>query len=442
MCGIFGFISDDIKNRVEFEAFANNLAVESQRRGSDATGFAAFANGEWIADKKDESADDFTINSIAWRKAIQSKSLSLIGHTRASTSGTPKNNDNNHPFVGPNYTIVHNGGVGMHRSAAAIAGFKLQTDCDSEVILHALQKHPLDKKAAVAYTIGELDPISAMAVAFLDHSDKSINLFRVNGSVCSIYFIEHFNCWAFASTKSIFVDAILPILGSTDNVRRSVNIAFEDDIPANTLVTLGLDRTLKVFDLSAEISLIDPTISKTLAKHREDVKNSLDYSTFSGVTRTGAKSWAEMVARSRMENSSDLDDTKISVCSRCFRESGHDTCDLSYCPMSSGSDKKSSASDAEITLETLLDVVPTFAASLVSYSDIPEVVMQRRPLLVEDYDLSEHDASEYMGIRAQDTQDKISRWSNMTNGQLESMSDGEYMAYLEFLQELVEAVSV
>ena len=106
MCGIFGFINYKSKSIKNLSNLTNLLAEESAVRGTDATGISFVSDDEICILKEAKSAYDISFKHSDSVKA-------LIGHTRHSTQGSCKNNQNNHPFWGKcknaEFALAHNG---------------------------------------------------------------------------------------------------------------------------------------------------------------------------------------------------------------------------------------------------------------------------------------------------------------------------------------------
>ena len=106
MCGIFGFINYKNKPLKNLSNLTNLLAEESAVRGTDATGISFVSDDEICILKEAKSAYDISFKHSDSVKA-------LIGHTRHSTQGSCKNNQNNHPFLGhcknAEFSLAHNG---------------------------------------------------------------------------------------------------------------------------------------------------------------------------------------------------------------------------------------------------------------------------------------------------------------------------------------------
>ena len=106
MCGIFGFINYKNKSIKNLSNLTNLLAEESAVRGTDATGISFVSDDEICILKEAKSAYDISFKHSDNVKA-------LIGHTRHTTQGSCKNNQNNHPFLGhcknAEFSLAHNG---------------------------------------------------------------------------------------------------------------------------------------------------------------------------------------------------------------------------------------------------------------------------------------------------------------------------------------------
>ena len=106
MCGIFGFINYKNKPIKNLSNLTNLLAEESAVRGTNATGISFVSDDEICILKEAKSAYDISFKHSDNVKA-------LIGHTRHTTQGSCKNNQNNHPFLGKcknaEFSLAHNG---------------------------------------------------------------------------------------------------------------------------------------------------------------------------------------------------------------------------------------------------------------------------------------------------------------------------------------------
>ena len=94
MCSLFGLIDFDKrltakqKNRI-----LNTLARECEVRGTDATGIAYNIAGRMRVYKRPLPAHKMRLH-------IPNGVNVVMGHTRMTTQGSEKRNQNNHPFAG------------------------------------------------------------------------------------------------------------------------------------------------------------------------------------------------------------------------------------------------------------------------------------------------------------------------------------------------------
>lgn len=134
MCGIGGFIkSCSVDNKFTL-SIMDDLAWELEARGTDATGVYT-SDGNGIIRKAPVRASKFN----QWPKRLGK--VSFI-HTRAATQGSKKDNNNNHPVVGPKYVMVHNG---MCPSIGRIAGYAYKGEVDTEIFLSHIEEYGLEK---------------------------------------------------------------------------------------------------------------------------------------------------------------------------------------------------------------------------------------------------------------------------------------------------------
>lgn len=187
MCGILGYVSttnsrpklDSLK-----EAF---LACES--RGRDATGFFTPETG---IVKLNETAKKFIeTHEGQLKKAIESNIL--IGHCRAVTRGSEKNNENNHPHESENFILVHNGTI---NKTEQLKDYKYRSECDTETILSYVEKYGVKKG------IEEMYEQDSMAIALYDKKTRHIFLFR-NSNPTNILLDKKEGIIIFGSTSEI-----------------------------------------------------------------------------------------------------------------------------------------------------------------------------------------------------------------------------------------------
>ena len=107
MCSVFGLL--DFKGKLapsERLRIFKALGVAAEVRGTDATGVAYVQNGTIQIQKAPRPA-----HKMSWRIALDARYI--MGHTRMTTQGSERHNQNNHPFPGKagklHFALAHNG---------------------------------------------------------------------------------------------------------------------------------------------------------------------------------------------------------------------------------------------------------------------------------------------------------------------------------------------
>lgn len=476
MCGIFGFISPGIKNKSEFRAFASNLMRESQIRGSDATGFAGVGDNRFFTDKNDDAASYFSRLSIEWRNFLRSEKMCAIGHTRAATSGDPRNNANNHPFHGPRYTLVHNGMVWMHEFVAEKRDFKLATDCDSEVFLHYIETAKTLREGLIKIA-ADLDKISGFSLAILDRQTKAIHLFRNKDNPCVVARLIRWNATVFASTPSIMMNAAQHFFGGVPNMIGEV----EDvgDTPAYAMVTIAPDGGMVTEDLSDDIKAVverDGTIHLPTRNITWDAEVLRAIHGGASIFRSGSTAFVTSSSSSSTSRSTADETQKIDTCKQCLRyisSREQFTCDKTGCPIvldqqqcptmwhgyrcqlnrGHSCDHKmvdvdtneqvvdvSTPVSTDVEEYNLMDCVEILPPSLLNKTGTDDIVglLQEIREPCEDYNLSDFGTHEYMKFAAKSYDKKLDAWRDMSDKRIEEMGDGEYLAYFNFVSAMLE----
>ena len=107
MCSLFGLIDfNEVLTAKKKNKILNTLATVCECRGTDATGIAYNLNGKLKIYKRPVPAHKLNIRLPDGVKTI-------MGHTRMTTQGDAKHNQNNHPFSGyadgKHFAFAHNG---------------------------------------------------------------------------------------------------------------------------------------------------------------------------------------------------------------------------------------------------------------------------------------------------------------------------------------------
>ena len=205
MCGISGIISfktlkgNDLKRA---RKLSRSLLLGIETRGTDATGTAVFnfKKDTYSIFKKDKPATEY-IKERGFNDLFKNDLNAVILHTRATTTGTERENVNNHPHLNKvtQNVLIHNGVISNHKELKEKYKLKLDGECDSEVILKLIDKTGYKK------AFDELR--GSFAVCFSNHKQKTLNLYRSTSPLFMAY-LDKEGLFIFASEKWIIDHAI------------------------------------------------------------------------------------------------------------------------------------------------------------------------------------------------------------------------------------------
>ena len=106
MCALFGWL--DYKHIIPYKILkklSQALANAAEERGTDAAGISYIRNGKVTIFKRPKPAHKIRFNA-------PDGTIAIMGHTRLTTQGNQKFNQNNHPFYGhadKDFAFAHNG---------------------------------------------------------------------------------------------------------------------------------------------------------------------------------------------------------------------------------------------------------------------------------------------------------------------------------------------
>jgi glucosamine 6-phosphate synthetase-like amidotransferase/phosphosugar isomerase protein len=214
MCGIWGYAGNiGAEQTTLAHDFLTNLAIASEARGTDSTGFSArFDSGHVIVDKMPYRAGIYSQMSPRFWLLRKKMPSTLIGHTRLGSGSSPLINNNNHPFVGSRYHLVHNGVIPSWRDLKTTHQVDLESETDSELIIRIVEKKMAEKKQLSSSVEWLLDNIwGNMACALLDLNSPQIFLFRNDNPILVFHvpggIFGSDGVIFFASTDDIFESA-------------------------------------------------------------------------------------------------------------------------------------------------------------------------------------------------------------------------------------------
>lgn len=183
MCAIFGinFMNGcNIGNKELVKQLLEKLLIVSSPRGRRATGVAFISNKEVTVVKDNVEADEF-IDLKEYNEACKKyinpakeisrdRTISIIGHCRFPTKGSPKIRDNNHPLVAGNIIGIHNGVIFNDDALFNRLNLPRKGQVDSEVIFQLLNFyiHGRSHNAIKAIQISSIMLSGDFACAFID----------------------------------------------------------------------------------------------------------------------------------------------------------------------------------------------------------------------------------------------------------------------------------
>lgn len=186
MCGVVGIFKDMEKpiTEQEYMDFLDML-VEAEARGKQATGVAYLRKDGKIFSIKGPTMATRASEIIPFRKNM----IAMIGHTRASTGGSPHENKNNHPHESKNWILIHNG---MCNSSISKSLLDLKTSCDTEEFVATFEHVSKDPKLGGATLITQvLEGLNNMSgnwtLAFFHKKDGRMFLTTNGGSPLAVY---------------------------------------------------------------------------------------------------------------------------------------------------------------------------------------------------------------------------------------------------------------
>ena len=219
MCGIFGISMINLKRgklstkNVEFvKQLTKDLLIESESRGRDASGVCVTTDKEVNLYKHNCKGSNL-VNTDKLNRVLDigDDFVSVIGHTRAKTQGSERNNYNNHPIKYGNIVGVHNGIISNDAELFRRMDIRRIGQVDSEIIF-ALIDYYRRKGCSLTEASGKAASklTGSFAHSFIDlNKPKSITIsVGKTGPAVKIAVFSNENFMAFASTEDILSRAI------------------------------------------------------------------------------------------------------------------------------------------------------------------------------------------------------------------------------------------
>ena len=202
MCAIFGLLDPrENLSRKEKQRIIQALGWEAQIRGTDATGLAWVEKGRIGIRKAPCAARRFAFRFPGEAKV-------LMGHTRMTTQGSEKQNQNNHPFPGKagtaSFALAHNGV--LHNDSALrrihrLPGSRVQTD--SYVAVQLLEEAGEISHTSLAAMAEELEGSFTFTVL----TDRNSLFFLKGNNPLSLWYFPESGVYLYASTEEILARA-------------------------------------------------------------------------------------------------------------------------------------------------------------------------------------------------------------------------------------------
>ena len=202
MCALFGWLY--YKHIVPYKVLkklTQALANAAEERGTDASGISYIKDGRVTIFKRPKPAHKIHFNAPDGTKAI-------MGHTRLTTQGNQKFNQNNHPFPGhadKNFAFAHNGVLYNYhelRKTKNLPDTHIETDSYVAVQLIEQQgRLDFESLKNMAETVQ-----GSFNFTVIDE-DNSLYIVKGSNPMFLIHF-EEIGLYVYASTESIMKNAL------------------------------------------------------------------------------------------------------------------------------------------------------------------------------------------------------------------------------------------
>ena len=204
MCCLFGIL--DYKQSLsakQLNKMITALSKTCELRGTDATGIAYNHNGKLCIFKRPLPAHKM-------RYRIPEGVHHVVGHTRMTTQGDERFNQNNHPFCGnvdnTDFALAHNGVIyndELLRYKEKLPETKIETD--SYIAVQLIEKKRTLNTDSLKFMAEQLEGSFTITVM-----DKENNLHFVKGDnpMC-IYHFKEKGIYIYASTEEILLKALI-----------------------------------------------------------------------------------------------------------------------------------------------------------------------------------------------------------------------------------------
>ena len=217
MCCLFGFVDYGHQlTRKQRSRLLTVLSVACEDRGTDATGISYNYDSRQFIYKRPIPAH------LMWYRVPVDATI-VMGHTRMTTQGDEKHNENNHPFPGlaggHHFALAHNGVLyndKILRRKMKLPVTKIETD--SYIAVQLLEKYGRLDFDSLQRMAEELE--GSFTITALSDRDE-LYFIKGNNPIC-IYHFPKMGVYIYASTEEILQKALMRIqfrLGAMERVR-------------------------------------------------------------------------------------------------------------------------------------------------------------------------------------------------------------------------------
>ena len=202
MCALFGWL--DYKHIVPYKVLkklTQTLANAAEERGTDAAGISYIRDGKVIIYKRPKPAHKIRFNA-------PDSTTAIMGHTRLTTQGNQKFNQNNHPFPGhtdKKFSFAHNGVLYNDvelRKEKNLPDTHIETD--SYVAVQLIEQQ---KKLDFNSLKNMAESVRGNFTFTILDAENSLYIVKGSNPMCLLHF-EMLGIYIYASTESIMKNAL------------------------------------------------------------------------------------------------------------------------------------------------------------------------------------------------------------------------------------------
>lgn len=202
MCALFGWL--DYKHIVPYKVLkklTQALANAAEERGTDAAGISYIHDGKVTIFKRPKPAHKIHFNT-------PDDTTAIMGHTRLTTQGNQKFNQNNHPFLGnadKDFAFAHNGVLYNDLELRKVNNLPdTNIETDSYVAVQLIEQQKKLDFNSLKYMAESVHGNFTFTV--LDE-DNSLYIIKGSNPMCLLHF-EMLGLYVYASTESIMKNAL------------------------------------------------------------------------------------------------------------------------------------------------------------------------------------------------------------------------------------------